>query len=176
MPYFICKHSQWKENPDVNLLYLPGVPQASLTLISWPGTHWPKVIRQDRDLLLSNCWLSSSSFVWSEVEEIISTRAAECDWVLSDHSGFRRTYTLHCAPLCSRSKAWILQRDQKPQFWSDHGHGACWRPLLQTHGWCRIKLSHVLDGLPLLHTCVCSSSGFIRSIWHWAAETGHRGV
>lgn len=73
-------------------------------------------------------YLSKSSWVWLRAPRL--------------QRGGSEGPSVFAVLLCSRVEAWVLLPDQKPQFWSDHGHGACRRPLLQTHGWCRIKPSH----------------------------------
>lgn len=159
----IYKRPHRKENPDVNLLDPPGVPEASLSLISWPGTHWPKVIRQDQDLLLSSFCLSSVS-VWSKVKEIISARAAEWDWVWpSDHRdlvlGGPSLFTLPLSVLEARPEFFCGTRSNSSDRTMDMGlaedHFS--RPMVgaQTAN-CPITVLHA--GLHLLQTCVWSSS------------------
>lgn len=132
--YFILKHTGMKIQTSAYFTYLTFLNPNPYQLTWYTFTKGDKTGKQ---LVSTSSFCHSSfSFVWSEVEGIISSDQS-CVWLSAlrpQCTCLKRSFSLNCAPLCFRNKAGILLWDQDPQFWSDHGHGACWRPLLQTHG------------------------------------------
>lgn len=170
-------------------------------LVNWLGYVLPELIRQlpDNPSVTHFVLLSKTSWVVSQrVGIVLSGHSHVCeiimhDWVhLIDHSVYayrKNSASCHIA-LFFRSKTWAVLWDQNPQFRSDHGPWSSWGPLLKTYGK-QCKQIHIVNlRVPTyrhtyLHSIYCifrhtfafsSVTGFVCGVWHWTAETGHRGV